>query len=77
MALGHTFYHASIRKMVIIMGNLFNNINVRRFAEDGSEIERFRVPISYGPKQKFLARLEAGSNDQNSTIFYTSFQCDN
>jgi hypothetical protein len=68
MALGHTFYHASIRKMVIIMGNLFNNINVRRFAEDGSEIERFRVPISYGPKQKFLARLEAGSNDQNSAI---------
>ena len=31
MALGHTFYHASIRKMVIIMGNLFNNINLRRF----------------------------------------------
>ena len=50
------------------MGNLFNNINVRRFAEDGSEIERFRVPISYGPKQKFLARLETGANAQNSAI---------
>jgi len=68
MALGHTFYHASIRKMVIVMGNLFNNINVRRFAEDGSEIERFKVPISYGPKQKFLARLESDGNDQNSAI---------
>lgn len=68
MALGHTFYHKSIRKMVIVMGNLFNNIYCRRFNEDGSEKERFKVPVSYGPKQKFLARIEQGSNDQNTAI---------
>lgn len=79
MALGHTFYHKSIRKMVIVMGNLFNNINIRRFNEDGTEKERFRVPISYGPSQKFLARLEAGSNDQNTAITLPrlAFEMDN
>jgi len=79
MALGHTFYHASIRKMVILMGNLFNNINVRRFNEDGSEKERFKVAISYGPKQKFLARLESGGNDQNGAITLPrmAFELDN
>jgi hypothetical protein len=79
MALGHTFYHASIRKMVIVMGNLFNNIYVRKFNEDGSERERFKVPISYGPKQKFLARIEAGGNSQDSAITLPriAFEMDN
>jgi hypothetical protein len=68
MALGHTFYHASIRKMVIVFGNLFNDIYVRRFDSAGAEIERRKVPISYGPKQKFLARLDAGQFDQETAI---------
>jgi hypothetical protein len=60
MALGHTFYHKTIRKMVVLFGSLFNDINVRRFDANGDEIKRFKVPVSYAPKEKTLARVESG-----------------
>jgi hypothetical protein len=38
---------------------MFNNIHVsRKDANGGNEIERIKVPIAYGPRQKFLKRLE-------------------
>ena len=60
MAIGHDFYHASIRKMVVLFGALFNDINVRRFDQSGVEVQRFKVPISYAPKEKTLARITDG-----------------
>jgi hypothetical protein len=68
MALGHTFYHASIKKMVVVFGNLFNDLYVRKFDVNGNEIERRKVPISFGPKEKFLARLDAGQFTQTEAI---------
>lgn len=68
MALGHTFYHASIKKMVIVFGNLFNDLYVRKFNSSGVEIERRKVPISFGPKEKFLARLDAGQFSQTEAF---------
>ena len=47
------FYHQIFRKTVIAFGTLFNNIEINR---DGGEI--IKVPLAYGPTQKFLARLE-------------------
>jgi hypothetical protein len=52
------YYHSTIRKIVVGFASLFNDIYISRRDEDGKEIERFRVPIAYGPKQKFLARLD-------------------
>lgn len=37
---------------------MFNNITIKRVA-NGSEVERFRVPITYGPKEKYYVRLRA------------------
>jgi len=54
---GH-FYHATMRKSVAVFGTLFNNINVIRKAADGSILNQVKVPLSYGPKEKFLARLD-------------------
>ena len=47
------FYHQIFRKTVIAFGTLFNGIEINR---DGNEI--IKVPLAYGPTQKFLARLE-------------------
>ena len=47
------FYHQIFRKTVIAFGTLFNGIEINR---DGDEI--IKVPLAYGPTQKFLARLE-------------------
>ena len=54
---GQHFYHSHIRKAVSIFGTLFNNINVQRKDAAGNSINNVKVPLSYGPKQKFLARL--------------------
>ena len=49
---GH-FYHASIRRFVSAFGSLFNDIRIVR--PNGGIM---RVPLAYGPKEKFLARLD-------------------
>ena len=54
---GQYFYHSHIRKTVAVFGTLFNNINVQRKDANGTSINNVKVPLSYGPKQKFLARL--------------------
>lgn len=52
------FYHSLLKKYVIIFGTLFNNINIERLNADGTVAQTFKVPISYGPRDKTLARLE-------------------
>ena len=51
------FYHSHIRNTVAVFGTLFNNISVHRKDKAGNLISAVKVPLSYGPKQKFLARL--------------------
>tara|TARA_Y100000385_G_scaffold289046_1_gene357318 strand:+ start:462 stop:1217 length:756 start_codon:yes stop_codon:yes gene_type:complete len=55
---GDHFYHATMRKSVAVFGTLFNNLKVARKAADGSVLNQVRVPLAYGPKQKFLSRLD-------------------
>jgi dUTPase len=58
---GNHFYHSTMRKAVAVFGTIFNNINVIRTKADGSVLSQVKVPLSYGPKQKFLARLDQSS----------------
>lgn len=56
---GHTFYHSLIRKYVTLFGTLFNDIYIIR-PDDAHNIERtVKVPISYGPHEKVLARVQS------------------
>lgn len=55
---GNTFHHNTLRKYVILFGTIFNNIYVTRQNNVGETIQTIKVPLSYGPKEKFLARLE-------------------
>lgn len=57
--LGHTFYHNTIRRYVILFGTLFNDIHINRVDVSGGVNTTIKVPISYGPKEKMLARLDA------------------
>jgi hypothetical protein len=62
------FYHRLTRKYVILFGNMFNNITVKRInREENVEIERFKVPIVYGPKEKYYVRLRS-DGDLNRPI---------
>ena len=60
--LGQTFYHQTIRKYVALFGTLFNDINIEKKDSGGNVLSRQKVPIAYGPKQKFLIRLREDSN---------------
>jgi hypothetical protein len=62
------FYHGTIRKVVVAFASLFNDIHVSRKDENGVEIERFKVPLAYGPQQKFLRRLDRVGTDLESPI---------
>jgi hypothetical protein len=58
------FYHSSIRKAIVAFGNLFNNIFIDRSDQSGNVIQTLKVPLSYAPRQKFLARIDAISDSQ-------------
>lgn len=54
---GRTFYHGTLRKYVIVFGNMFNGIYVQRFNNENVREQNIKVPIAYGPKEKFLIRI--------------------
>ena len=55
--LGQQFYHETTRKVVIAFGTMFNNIQLVRKDNDGTITQSMKVPLAYGPRQKFLVRL--------------------
>jgi hypothetical protein len=54
---GSQFYHQSIRRYVIMFGNMFNDLVVRRYDAAGTNVGAIAVPLSYAPKEKFLVRI--------------------
>jgi hypothetical protein len=52
--LGQYFYNQTMKKAVAVFGSLFNNMRIVRQGTGET-----RVPISYGPRKKFLARIQA------------------
>jgi hypothetical protein len=64
--LGQTFYHGLIKKYVVLFGTLFNNITINRSDGANDFDQSMKVPLSYGPKEKFLARIEALDNDEEA-----------
>ena len=56
---GQFHYHSAIRKYIIMFGNMFNDIDVVRFTSSGQSQQQLRVPIAYGPREKYLAKLRS------------------
>lgn len=55
------YYHGTIRKAIVAFGHLFSSIYIDRRIGDavtGDFEKRVQVPIAYGPKEKFMVRLE-------------------
>jgi len=58
MLSGSSYYHRIIRKNVIAFGSIFNDITLKRYLNNTTtEVERFKVPLSYAPKETFITRL--------------------
>ena len=67
MLSGEHFYHATTKRIVSVFGTLFNNITIGRHS--GNKISNIqRVPISYGPRQKFTSRMNRDLDDNKVAI---------
>ena len=66
--LNQKFYWGTTRKAIIAFGNLFNNIHIDRRDADGNVVQTLKVPLSYAPRQKFLARISARPDDQDASF---------
>jgi len=56
------FYHEILRKTIISFGTLFNNITIQKKDASDTDFSVMKIPLAYGPTQKFLARLDQNLN---------------
>ena len=68
--LGTYYYHEIMRKTIVAFGTLFNQIYIRHDDGDGNLYNELKVPLAYGPSQKFLARIEQ-QGDLNKPVQIT------
>ena len=68
--LGQQFYHETIRKVIVSFGTMFNNINLVRKDSSGNISQSMKVPLAYGPREKFLVRLREDA-DLSKTVAIT------
>lgn len=64
------FYHSLLRKYVVLMGTTMNNIKISRTDSSGNVTSYSKVPVSYSPKDKMLARViqDPAIDRQSATI---------
>ena len=60
--LGQYFYNQSTRNVVVAFGTLFNTIQLHKKDGSGNIVQSMKVPLAYGPKQKWLSRLTEDPN---------------
>ena len=68
---GTYFYNKNIRNIVILFGTVFNDIGVRRVTSAGVVQEEFKVPIAYGPSEKYLVRLRQATDVSKGKVGIT------
>mgnify|MGYP001406234724 FL=1 len=61
------FYNEIFRSVIIGFGSMFNGIEIEHKNESDNTVSTLRVPLAYGPTQKFLARIEQQANLNKGT----------
>ena len=56
------YYHEILKKTVVGFGSMFNQIFLIRKDNSGNIKQKMKIPLSYGPKEKFLTRLKEDPN---------------
>jgi hypothetical protein len=51
------FNHHQFRRFLVAFGSFFDDIQLRRTDDSGTEIQRMVVPLDYGPKDRWYTRL--------------------
>ena len=64
------FYNEILRKTIIAFGTMFNNISIKHFDSSNNVLDVVKVPLAYGPREKFLVRLRSDA-DLSSKVAIT------
>ena len=62
------FYNESTRRMVSVFGSIFNDLEVVKKDSAGKILQKIKVPLSYAPRSKVLARLNEQTTDPNIAL---------
>jgi hypothetical protein len=65
---GQTWSHNTIRKYIILFGTLFDNMYINRENSAGATVQTLKIPLSYGPKDKYLARIDMDVGRNSSAL---------
>jgi hypothetical protein len=64
--LGHDyFYNSNLKKIVALFGSIFNDLYIAKQTVGGQLSSVQRVPLSYAPREKYLARINL---DERSAV---------
>lgn len=66
--LGHNFQNDTLHRMTVAFGTIFNDIEITREDSSNNAVQSMRVPLAYGPAQKFLAMIKQDPNKQAPSI---------
>mgnify|MGYP001190853124 CR=1 FL=1 len=61
------FYHQTMRNCIIGFGKMFSDVEFERLDNSGTVQQKILVPIAYGPKEKWVQRLEQDPTLENQT----------
>lgn len=62
----NSFYHEVCKKLITSFGYLFSDITIQR-SREGEVEQTVNVPIAYGPKEKWLTRIDSDPELSNQT----------
>ena len=65
------YYHETVRKVIIAVGQLFSDITLITKNDLNEKEQMVRVPIAYGPKNKWLERLREQANPAEGGVGVT------
>ena len=60
---GVHFYNQTLKKSVAVFGTIFNNLKIVKTGASET-----RVPLAYGPRSKFLARINQDSSLEDQKL---------
>jgi hypothetical protein len=69
----NAYYNETLKKNIAAFGTLFNQVTLVRKDNNGDVYTKIKVPILYGPKEKFIYRLITETGVTDNTHIQATF----
>lgn len=69
----NAYYNETLRKNIVAFGSLFNQVTIIRKDDQDNITNKIKIPIVYGPKEKFYYRLTTETGVTDKTHLQATF----